>query len=69
MTCKNLEWLFDRHSFCQNCHDFIRAAGGDGFTPVVGFSIVFFMQVLDGESDGGEAAKEQMAHRFVLMIR
>ncbi|ESA34898.1 hypothetical protein N836_14145 [Leptolyngbya sp. Heron Island J] len=44
------------------------SSGGDGFTPIVGLSIVAFVQILDSQPHGGETAKHQVAEIFVLML-
>jgi len=59
----------DPEVFYQNRHHLARSPGGDGFAPVVGFGVAQFVQGFDGELDGGEGAKYEMADGFTLRTR
>ena len=44
----------------QNGHYLTRSPRRDGFAPVVGFGVAFFVQGLNVELNGDERAKQQM---------
>ena len=62
-TLRNLR---DTNSLGQNGHDFIGSPGGGGFTPVVGFCVVEFVQQGDRMAYDRGAAKQHMVDKFVL---